>query len=75
MRVLAVADVYEALISERPYRPAHTPRAALDLIAADVPERLDPDAFAALKSLVADRSLRAARGRLTGRRRSLRRIR
>jgi HD-GYP domain-containing protein (c-di-GMP phosphodiesterase class II) len=75
MRVLAVADVYEALISERPYRPAHTPRAALDLMAADVPERLDPDAFAALKSLVADRSVHAAQGRLTGRRRSLRRIR
>jgi HD-GYP domain-containing protein (c-di-GMP phosphodiesterase class II) len=75
MRVLAVADVYEALISERPYRPAHTPRAALDLMAADVPARLDPDAFAALKSLVAARRMRGERGRLTSARRPLRWIR
>jgi HD-GYP domain-containing protein (c-di-GMP phosphodiesterase class II) len=75
MRVLAVADVYEALISERPYRPAYTPKVALELMATDVPARLDPDAFAALKSLVADRTLRSIHGRLTGARRPLRRIR
>ncbi|HUA71908.1 MAG TPA: HD domain-containing phosphohydrolase [Solirubrobacteraceae bacterium] len=54
MRVLAVADVYEALIAERPYREAHTPEVALELMGTDVPERLDADAFAALKALVAD---------------------
>ena len=54
MRVLAVADVYEALISERPYRPAYPPEVALELIGADVPARLDADAFAALKALLAD---------------------
>jgi HD-GYP domain-containing protein (c-di-GMP phosphodiesterase class II) len=54
MRVLAVADVYEALIAERPYRAAHTPEVALELMGTDVPERLDADAFAALKALVAD---------------------
>jgi HD-GYP domain-containing protein (c-di-GMP phosphodiesterase class II) len=52
MRVLAVADVYEALISERPYRPAHTPQRALDMIRADVPSRLDADAFEALITLL-----------------------
>ena len=54
MRVLAVADVYEALISERPYRPAYTSEAALELMSADVPTRLDAEAFAALKTLLAD---------------------
>ena len=52
MRVLAVADVYEALISERPYRPAHTPERALEMIRADVPRRLDGDAFRALIALL-----------------------
>ena len=54
MRVLAMADVYEALISERPYRPAFTPEVALGMIGADVPARLDSDAFGALKTLLAD---------------------
>ena len=54
MRVLAVADVYEALVSERPYRPAYTSEVALALIGADVPARLDADAFGALRTLVTD---------------------
>jgi putative nucleotidyltransferase with HDIG domain len=54
MRVLAVADVYEALISDRPYRAAYTSEVALELMGADVPARLDADAFAALKALLAD---------------------
>jgi HD-GYP domain-containing protein (c-di-GMP phosphodiesterase class II) len=52
MRVLAVADVYEALISERPYRPAHAPERALEMIRAEVPLRLDGDAFQALMALL-----------------------
>jgi HD-GYP domain-containing protein (c-di-GMP phosphodiesterase class II) len=52
MRVLAVADVYEALISDRPYRAAYSPRDALELMSADVPTGLDPEVFAALKSVV-----------------------
>jgi HD-GYP domain-containing protein (c-di-GMP phosphodiesterase class II) len=52
MRVLAIADVYEALSSDRPYRPAYSPRDALELMRADVPHRLDPDAFAALEALL-----------------------
>jgi putative nucleotidyltransferase with HDIG domain len=52
MRVLAVADVYEALIAERPYRRAYTPHVALGMMGADVPARLDADAFAALKALL-----------------------
>jgi HD-GYP domain-containing protein (c-di-GMP phosphodiesterase class II) len=55
MRVLAIADVYEALTAERPYRPAFTSNRALELMRADVPRRLDRDAFAALETLVVDR--------------------
>ena len=54
MRMLAVADVYEALTSERPYRPAFSSADALDIMRADVPARLDADAFAALAELVVE---------------------
>jgi HD-GYP domain-containing protein (c-di-GMP phosphodiesterase class II) len=50
MRALAVADMYEALTAERPYRPAWSPDRALEIIRVDVPRRLDQDAFAALNS-------------------------
>jgi HD-GYP domain-containing protein (c-di-GMP phosphodiesterase class II) len=52
MRVLAVADVYEALTAERPYRHALEDEDALDLMRRDVPTRLDPDAFSALQRVV-----------------------
>jgi putative nucleotidyltransferase with HDIG domain len=55
MRMLAVADVYEALTSQRPYRPAMSSLEALAVIRADVPQRLDGDVFAALERLLADR--------------------
>jgi HD-GYP domain-containing protein (c-di-GMP phosphodiesterase class II) len=54
MRLLAVADVYEALTSERPYRPALTSDRALDVVREEVPQRLDADVFAALESLLGD---------------------
>ena len=73
MRVLAVADVYEALIADRPYRPAYSASAAIELMRGDVPRRLDPDAFAALEALLHDHAVAAA-GELTGIRPSLRRI-
>jgi HD-GYP domain-containing protein (c-di-GMP phosphodiesterase class II) len=75
MRVLAVADVYEALISDRPYRAAYSPEAALELMSADVPAGLDPDAFAALKALLAQPDAWPTHGPLTGVRPSLRRVR
>jgi putative nucleotidyltransferase with HDIG domain len=55
MRMLAVADVYEALTSQRPYRPAMSSLEALALMRPDVPQRLDGDVFAALERLLADR--------------------
>jgi HD-GYP domain-containing protein (c-di-GMP phosphodiesterase class II) len=54
MRLLAVADVYEALTSDRPYRPARTSDDALAIMRADVPARLDREAWATLERLLAD---------------------
>jgi putative nucleotidyltransferase with HDIG domain len=56
MRLLAVADVYEALTSERPYRPAMTSDRALEVLRNEVPDQLDADVFAALASLLGDHS-------------------
>jgi HD-GYP domain-containing protein (c-di-GMP phosphodiesterase class II) len=55
MRVLAVADVYEALTAERPYRHALSEDQALEIIRQDVPSRLDADAYSALETVI-DRS-------------------
>ncbi len=52
MRALAVADVYEALTAERPYRAAMPRERALAILAREVPGRLDAGAFAALESYV-----------------------
>jgi len=60
MRILAVADVYEALTSERPYRPARDSDRALEIMRAEVPARLDPAAFAALEDLLSGASAGAA---------------
>ena len=54
MRLLALADVYEALTSERPYRRAMRSDEALAIIRADVPDRLDPEAFTVLDQVLAD---------------------
>jgi HD-GYP domain-containing protein (c-di-GMP phosphodiesterase class II) len=54
MRLLALADVYEALTSERPYRRAMTSDQALATIRADVPARLDAEAFATLDQVLGD---------------------
>jgi HD-GYP domain-containing protein (c-di-GMP phosphodiesterase class II) len=52
MRVLAVADVFEALTADRPYRRALPADDALGIMRLDVPSRLDPDAFGALETVV-----------------------
>jgi HD-GYP domain-containing protein (c-di-GMP phosphodiesterase class II) len=57
MRVLAIADVYEALTSDRPYRRALSSDAALAVMRREVPDRLDPAAFAALELLLGDPAL------------------
>jgi HD-GYP domain-containing protein (c-di-GMP phosphodiesterase class II) len=50
-RVLAVADVFDALTSDRPYRPALAPDEALAIVRDDR-ARLCPDTTKALSALV-----------------------
>jgi HD-GYP domain-containing protein (c-di-GMP phosphodiesterase class II) len=52
-RVLAVADVWEALTAERPYRGAMDPQAAMEIVAADRGVGLCPAAVDALGRAVA----------------------
>lgn len=49
-RVLAVADIFEAMTADRPYREAMDVEQALELMRRDVGSRLCPDAFAALEN-------------------------
>jgi len=47
-RVIAVADTFDALTTNRPYQQAHTPEQALEIIKNLAGKRLDPIAVAAL---------------------------
>ncbi len=51
-RILAVADVAEALSAYRPYRPALSPDDVLDIMRRDAGRRIDADAFAALEQVL-----------------------
>jgi HD-GYP domain-containing protein (c-di-GMP phosphodiesterase class II) len=51
-RILAVADVAEALSSERPYREALAPDEVLAIMRADAGVTLDAEAFAALEGFL-----------------------
>ena len=55
-RILAVADVAEALSAERPYRPALSDDEVLSIMRRDANRALDPDAFAALEQVLPARS-------------------
>lgn len=46
-RIVALADVYDALTSERPYKKAYSPEVARDTIAAQSGTQFDPDVVAA----------------------------
>jgi putative nucleotidyltransferase with HDIG domain len=50
-RILAVADVFEALTADRPYRPALPDAEALDILRGDT-DRLCPDTTSALGEVV-----------------------
>jgi len=50
-RVIAVADTFDALTTNRPYQQAHTPDQALGIIKNLAGKRLDPAAVAALLSV------------------------
>lgn len=47
-RILAVADMYGALIEDRPYRLGFTHERAMEIMERDAPGKLDPECVAAL---------------------------
>lgn len=51
-RILAVADMYEALTSHRPYRKALTPEEALAVLRKEAGKKLDPLVVRALEELL-----------------------
>ncbi len=52
-RVIAVADTFDALTTNRPYQQAHTPEQALQIIKNLSGKRLDPEAVQALLAVCA----------------------
>jgi len=50
-RIIAVADTFDALTTNRPYQQAYTPEAALRIIHNLSGKRLDPNAVAALTTI------------------------
>jgi putative nucleotidyltransferase with HDIG domain len=57
-RILQVADVADALTSERPYRAALSPDEGLAIMRYDAGKRLDADAFAAVEAWLPQRPRR-----------------
>lgn len=47
-RIIAVADAYSAMTSDRPYRKAMTSEKALEIITSEVNKKWDPDVVSAL---------------------------
>jgi len=60
-RVIAVADTFDALTTNRPYQTAHTPEEALKIIQNLAGKRLDPEPVAALLSVYARGEIRIQR--------------
>ena len=55
-RIIAVADVYDALTADRPYHLAMTRESAVDLIRRESPQRLDPQCCSVLSAVVSRRA-------------------
>jgi len=60
-RVIAVADTFDALTTNRPYQQAHTPDQALQIIQNLAGKRLDPEAVKALLAVYARGEIRIQR--------------
>lgn len=59
-RILCIADVYDALTTDRAYRAAYTPEEALEIMEADSGKIFDPELFPVFRRLIEER-LRAER--------------
>lgn len=60
MRVLAAADVFDALTATRPYRGRMTVRKALDIMGEDAGRHLDPDCVLGFEKIFAKQTYVAA---------------
>jgi HD-GYP domain-containing protein (c-di-GMP phosphodiesterase class II) len=60
-RVIAVADTFDALTTNRPYQCAHEPKEALRIIHSLAGKRLDPQAVAALNAIYERGEIRITR--------------
>ena len=60
-RVIAVADTFDALTTNRPYQTAHSPEEALKIIQNLAGKRLDPNAVAALLAVYGRGEIRLQR--------------
>jgi putative nucleotidyltransferase with HDIG domain len=55
-RIIAVADVFQALSETRPYREGLAPEVVFEIMQKATPHHLDPDCFAVLKHACAGRA-------------------
>lgn len=53
--IIAVADAYDAIVSDRPYRPGKLPWQAVQEIEAHSGTQFDPEVVAAFKSVLSDK--------------------
>jgi len=53
-RVVAMADLYGALSEDRPYRAGMRPEQILEILRREVPHKIDPDCFEAMKAVMAN---------------------
>jgi HD-GYP domain-containing protein (c-di-GMP phosphodiesterase class II) len=60
-RIIAVADTFDALTTNRPYQQAHDPEAALRIIHSLSGKRLDPTAVAAITAIYGRGEIRIQR--------------
>ena len=60
-KVIAVADTFDALTTNRPYQHAHTPEEALKIIQNLAGKRLDPEPVAALMAVYGRGEIRIQR--------------
>ena len=52
-RIIACTDVYDALVSRRPFRPAKYAQQALEILEQNADRKFDPDIVAAIEKVVA----------------------
>ena len=56
-RIVAVADVYQALVSDRPYRKAYSKQEALKIIKQGSGSQFDPKVVDAFMKIIKDPQL------------------